>query len=152
MTDFIKLKEKLLGACEDYANDRIDAIQGAILSAKQGAFEENKSSAGDKYETGRAMMHLEIENQTAQLSEAQRLAREVKQIKLKSYDTVRSGSLVITNQGNYFMSIGAGRIEVNGDDYFAVGIQSPIGQQLMGCRTGDKFELNGRPFSITNIY
>lgn len=140
-------------ACVDYANERIDAIQDAIMAAKQAANEETKSSAGDKYETGRAMMHLEIENQMKQLSEAQRLSMEVKGLKLNSRSGIAEpGSLVITDHGDYFLSIGAGKITLDDIDYFAVGRQSPIGQKLLGVRAGDTFEFNGKTYTIEQIH
>jgi uncharacterized protein (UPF0128 family) len=153
MKDISDIKKELLRACVDYANERIDVIQDAIISAKQAANEETKSSAGDKYETGRAMMHLEIENQLKQLGEAQRLSQEVKGLKLNSRSgTIEPGSLVITDMGNYFLSIGAGKISLDETDYFAVGSQSPIGQKLLRLRVGDTFELNGKTYTIEEIH
>jgi len=153
MKDISDIKKELLRACVDYANERIDVIQDAIISAKQAANEETKSSAGDKYETGRAMMHLEIENQLKQLGEAQRLSQEVKGLKLNSRSgTAEPGSLVITDNGNYFLSIGAGKINLDETDYFAVGSLSPIGQKLLGLRVGGSFELNGKTYTIEEIH
>ena len=63
-----------------YVHERIAATQEAIYTAQLSANEETKSSAGDKYETGRAMAQLEIEKNTAQLAEALKLKQMLKQI------------------------------------------------------------------------
>ena len=54
--------------------------QEAISGAQNSANEETKSSAGDKYETGRAMAQLEIEKNMTQLAEAKRLKQTLEQI------------------------------------------------------------------------
>jgi len=51
-----------------YIDQRIDAAKKAIGEAQASANEETKSSAGDKYETGRAMMQLAIEQNSTQLA------------------------------------------------------------------------------------
>jgi hypothetical protein len=69
------VKVELIKACYDFINRRIETIQGVISAAQDSANDETKSSAGDKYETGRAMMQLEIENNSKQLTEALKSAR-----------------------------------------------------------------------------
>ena len=148
----IEIKKALYHACTDYIDQRIDSIQQSLLSAREAANDETKSSAGDKYETGRAMMQIEIDNQNGQLAEAQRLFAQLKNINPeKIHDVIQKGSLVKTNLGNYFIAIGAGKIEVEGNDYFAIGMSSPIGQQLLGLKPGDSFEFNGKTFTIQEV-
>src|SRR5882757_8326661 len=48
---------------------RIAAAKEAIEQAQQAANQEEKSSAGDKYETGRAMGHLQKDMHARQLAE-----------------------------------------------------------------------------------
>ena len=150
--DLIQIKRNLYDACIDYVNKRIDTVQQAIMSAREAADEETKNSTGDKYETGRAMMQLEIENQVVQLKEAQKLSDEIRNIRPgKHSDDVQAGSLVRTNLGTYFLAIGAGKITIDEQDYFAVAISSPIGQLLMGKKAGDSFELNGRSYTVEQV-
>lgn len=86
-------------------------ISKAIEHAQLAANEETKSSAGDKYETGRAMMQLEIEKQSVQLAEAMKLKHVLSQINPeKTTETIQSGSLVFTDQGNFYISISAGKL------------------------------------------
>jgi hypothetical protein len=51
-------------------HQRIASAEEAIRMAQESANQEGKSSAGDKYETGRAMAQLEIEKASGQLAEA----------------------------------------------------------------------------------
>ena len=58
----LKTKAKLYDSCLKLVDERVAHIEDAMRNAQASANEETKSSAGDKYETGRAMMHLEKEN------------------------------------------------------------------------------------------
>ena len=64
------IKQELYKLCQTYIQQRILTAKQAIEAAQQAANNETKSSSGDKYETGRAMMQLEIEKDSAQLSES----------------------------------------------------------------------------------
>ncbi|MCK7553750.1 hypothetical protein MKQ70_01525 [Chitinophaga sedimenti] len=55
----IDFKTRLKAAGELLIKDRIATTQLAIDNAQEAANNEGKSSAGDKYETGRAMGHLQ---------------------------------------------------------------------------------------------
>ncbi|HSY60679.1 MAG TPA: hypothetical protein VK796_02335, partial [Cytophaga sp.] len=66
-------KNTLYAYCTDYVTERITRLKTEIKKTQSSANEETKSSAGDKYETGRAMAQLEIEKNTKQLAEAERL-------------------------------------------------------------------------------
>ena len=106
--------------------------------AQESANQEDKSSAGDKYETGRAMAQLEIEKASGQLAEANKLKQALEHIHADaSGPIVKPGSLVITNQGSYFISIAAGKLTVDGETWFAISASSPLGATLMGRKEGD---------------
>jgi len=50
---------ELIKACEEYLNTRIAVIRKAMNGLKEDLENESKSSAGDKYETGREMINIE---------------------------------------------------------------------------------------------
>ena len=61
MRDFLKIKEQLYEACLLFVKNRLETVTNVIESNKKAMFSETKSSAGDKHETGRAMLQLEME-------------------------------------------------------------------------------------------
>lgn len=65
---------------------------------------------------------------------------------------MENGSIVLTNNGNFFISISAGRLLVDGIDYFAISLASPIGSKMRGLVPGDNFSLNGKDYSIISVY
>ena len=143
------IKQELYLLCEAFVQNRIDAINHAIASSQQAANEETKSSAGDKYETGRAMMQQETDQNRTQLSEAGKLQIALKNISTNTtYHTAEPGSLVTTDQGNFYIAISAGALTVNGKTYFAISPASPIGQKIKGQKAGFEFNINGNNYRI----
>ncbi len=125
----------------------------AMNDAQRSANEEDKSSAGDKYETGRAMMQIERDKAASQLEEALKLKRILDQIRPEvQHERILTGSVVITLLHNIFIAIGAGKIKVEGEDFLVVGSQSPLGKALMGKKPGDEFLFNNQSNAIVKIY
>src|SRR5258707_5924053 len=107
------IKQQLHSLCLTSIEERIKEAHQAIQFAQASANEETKSSAGDKYETGRAMAQLEIEKNSAQLAEANKLKQILLQlVTTQTTDSIQAGSLVITNQGRFYISIPAGQFTI----------------------------------------
>ena len=64
-----QLKEQLWVQCQKIVEHRLATAQQAMDAAQQSANQEEKSSAGDKYETGRAMAQLERDKAATQVEE-----------------------------------------------------------------------------------
>jgi hypothetical protein len=147
-----ELKKQLYEQCVDYIQKRMDAAQFALLETQKASNDDTKSSAGDKYETGREMIQQETNRHLAQLNEANKLKIALAQI---SPDAVSEqagpGSMVITDNGKFFIAISAGTLSVNNEVYFAVSIASPIGLMLKGLKKGNNFVLNGKPYRIIMV-
>lgn len=135
-----------------YVADCITAAQGAIDHAKESANDDTKSSAGDKYETGREMMQQEIDRNRKQLEESKKLKLILELIDpLKNCDSVMNGCLVTTNLGRFYIGISCGQLQIDGVNYFAISAMSPIGSKLMRQKVGYEFDFNGKMFKIENV-
>ena len=143
------IKEELYNQCIVYVQNRMAEAEHAFKDAEKAQNEDTKSSAGDKYETGRAMMQQEKDRNTIQLNEANKLMVALNLISTKGTSaTAETGSLVITNNGKFYMAISAGTLVVDSENYFAVSPASPIGLKLKGLKAGDEFGLNGRNYRV----
>ena len=113
---------------------------------------ESKSSAGDKFETGREMINIEWNKLSVQLNQYDHLETILKRIEdHKQNENVVLGSMVYTDSANYFISIPAGEIGDGKDKFYAVGIQAPIAQLRLGKKVGETVKFNGRQFTIKKI-
>lgn len=147
------LKQKLFESCQTYIAKRIATATDAIQTAQSSANEETKSSVGDKYETGRAMMQLEIEKNTAQRTEALKLKLQLDQLNVNHSSTiVQSGSLVATNHGNFFIAISAGKLSTDDQTFFAISPDSPVGLKLKGRQQGDTFVFNDKTYEVLKVW
>lgn len=144
-----EVKEKLLAACRHYANNRIAVAQEAMQNAQRSANEEDKNSAGDKYETGRAMMQIERDQAAVMLEEAQKLLSMLDRIKADAvHDSIMVGSLVRSKHVNFFIGISAGSITVEDTTFITIAPTSPIAQQLLGKVAGEQFKFKGQVQTI----
>ena len=67
------LKKDLYLFCQAYISNRKARIEARIAAVSEALEAESKSSAGDKHETGRAMLQLEREKLGHQLAEAEKI-------------------------------------------------------------------------------
>lgn len=152
MKSLKQVREVLIEECKNYVNSQVQHIQDAISGAQESAKNESKSSAGDKHETGKSQMQLEQEKNSVLL---QRMMLQKKVFPyLDNYVSngkVQLGSYVQTTQGNYFIAIGLGLIEIQGIKCFVVSPSAPIGKRLIDSEIGDSFEMNGKTIKVTEI-
>lgn len=147
-----ELKLQLLAHCRAETDARILGIADALASIETARNGETKSSAGDKFETGRAMMQIEEAKLNHQLSEAIKVREVLDQIKPGTGSgRIASGSLVATNRGNYFLAVGLGKVKLAGRTFFCTSLESPIGQLLHGREVGDAFEFNELSFEVLGV-
>lgn len=148
----IESKKALFESCNQLVNERVQMAEDGLKQAQAAANNETKSSAGDKYETGRAMMHLEKEKLSIQLSEAIKMRKALLLINpAKASIKGELGSIVKTSTANYYLAISAGALHVGAETYFAISPVSPIGQLLIGKEEGDKIEFGGKQSEIIAI-
>ncbi len=146
------IKEQLLHKIISLLDQRTELVRVAIDSAKESRDNETKSSVGDKYETGRTLMQMEVEKNRIQLTKTESLKNELLKINLhKKFDQVEFGSLVKTSQNNYFISSALGKIEVNNEIFYCISLASPIGKLLHTKKAGDQFSFQGKEILINNI-
>ena len=148
----MNLKKELYRQCRDYVNKRLETVQEIISSNQKALQSETKSSAGDKHETSRAMLQLEMEKAGQQLSGIFLMKDVLAKVELSEASKyAHLGSIVFTNTGTFFLSIAAGKLTVEGVEYYAISISSPIGKLLLGKQEKEEVYLNGKHIKITKI-
>ena len=146
------IKPKLYARCLAYVQERILTATEAMQAAQESANSESKSSAGDKYETGRAMAQLERDRHAQLLADAKRMLADLEKINPGiTTSVVVPGSLVRTSRGTFFLAISAGKLTLDGADYFAVSVASPIGALLLGKKAGEVVMFNKMGYEVLGI-
>ena len=148
----MNIKAQILKQIHNLLDKQISDAKKIVGQLKESRNNETKSSAGDKYETGRAMIQFELEKNEVQLNKLIKLKSDLKQIDFSQKRSFADlGSLVITNQGNYFLSAGIGRFIVSDVTYYAISQASPIGKLLYGKSKGENFTFNNKKFEIKSV-
>ena len=131
---------------------KIKSLELLINSTTESRDTANKSSAGDKHETSRAKIQTEIDNYSRQLDLALKNLLALEQIDTsKKYNLATQGSLITTEKGIFFISIGVGKLEIKSNNYFIISLLSPIGSAMKGLSKSEKFTFRGIKYSIKNV-
>jgi transcription elongation GreA/GreB family factor len=148
----VEIKHQLFQLCAEQIQQRITDAETAIAEARKASENDTKSSAGDKYETGRAMMQQEIDLNSRQLLEARKMQAQLQQINTENkHEFAQVGSLVETDQGDFYLAVSAGALFIGTKRYYAISVGSPMGLQVKGKKTGERFKLNGKEFQVLNV-
>lgn len=146
------MKKALVEILESIVTDRIQNAKKAMDAAQESANSEDKSSAGDKYETSRAMGQIDRDMYAKQMINAQNEMSILEKIDIaKPSISVGFGSLIETTAGCFFISISIGKIEIDGKIILAVSQNSPIGSILKGKKAGDTFIFLNKENKVISI-
>lgn len=165
----IEYKTSLQKKCITILEDRIYSIRSAMQEAQLAANGEEKSSAGDKYETSRAMNHIEKDMQASRLSAS---LKELENLLLvncnKIFNNVQKGSFVqcdrigtgrdlslkvgTSRDLSLFIAAGLGKLLFESQTILLVSPHAPIALKLAGKKAGDTFEFNNQKLGIKEVY
>ena len=143
------MKPIILTYVKTYLDKRMQTSLDAMNAAQESANGESKSSAGDKYETSRAMgqldrdMHARMYQQTL---EERKLVERIDESLI--YKKGALGAFLQTTMGDFFLSVSIGNINIDEKPIMIISPQSPIGALLMGKIVVDKFSFRGKEAEI----
>ena len=148
-----RIKKLLYNHCESSIKSRLLNYKKRSKDLYLSLNSETKSSAGDKHETGRAMIQLEIEKIAKQIHEIETEYLLFSKIKTDLFlDNVVNGSLVITHKNQYYLCVSAEEFNYNSKTYYCISKKSPIGLMLIGKKVGEKILFNKEEIEILKIY
>lgn len=146
------IKEKFVSEIYKVVNNRINEIEKEIKETNDSKKNESKSSAGDKYETGREMIQQVLNNLESQLNKYVQMKNDLDSINFDSKsDFVKAGSLIITNTDSFLISIAVGKIMIEEMEVYAISINSPIGNILKSKKINDVINFQNRKIEIIDI-
>jgi hypothetical protein len=151
--DYTNFKQQLYQQLLKVIQEKKGLLNTSFTESRKSLESEAKSTAGDKHETGRAMIQLEQEKMGKQLREVQKLEQTLVRVPHHIACTrVESGALVETNVGFFFISVGLGKIELENKEIIAIAPRAPLAQKMLGLEAKSSFDFNGRRVVIRSIY
>lgn len=137
----ITLQTERIAELNQYQKDLSDSLQS-----------ESKSTAGDKHDTSRAMIHLEQEKLQHQSHELNHQYQRLKEIAgLKELDIVTFGALVETETDVFLLGASLGKQIIDGRIVYCIGMEAPISQSILNKRVGENLFFNGQVGEIKSI-
>lgn len=149
----ISLKGQLKDFCVSLLEQRLDTADKLVATAQESANNEGKSSAGDKYETGRAMGHLQKE---MYLRQAETIRQEL--LKAKATDVklqtgmIKKGTVVITDRLIVFICAGLGKKIIDNRTILFVSDEAPLFKLLYQKKEGEIFTVDKTEHMIRSIW
>jgi hypothetical protein len=149
----IQWKQVLLDVCLATLVSRMEVASSAMQSAQESANSEDKSSAGDKYETGRAMSQLDRDMNARQLEEAKSALALAEKIPVSQcYDKVVQGAVALTDEFVFFLGVGLGIKEVQGRQVVFLSSAAPLAMELMNKKKGDFVLFKGKKVLLIDVF
>ena len=147
------MKAQAYQFCQDYILERLERIKTSINEVHTALHYETKSSAGDKHETGRAMLQLEREKLGNQLFEAEKIKEVLSKVAIeKKHTAIGLGSLIKTEKEYYFIAISAGVLELDACKIFCISPKTPIAKMILGKEVGHLFVINGMKKRVVSLF
>lgn len=146
-------KHQLYITCLHLVEEKITGINQLIADAQASSNNDTKSSMGDKYETTREMMQIEINKLNKQLHEAQQMLLALKVIDPnKECQTVEAGAVVETDKMMFFIATAIGKVLHADANYMVISPASPLGKTMQGKKAGETATVNGATYAIRRIH
>lgn len=150
--DNLELKKCIVDTVIESIQEKIDVENKLIAQARECAADDPTCCAGNKYETTRAMMHIDIEQYSLRVVELQSELKGIASIDISIKDRVDIGAVVKTNIGNFFIAISGDDIEIEDEEYTPISIASPIGALLKGKKKDNTATFRGKKIKIEDLF
>ncbi|MEX1189056.1 MAG: 3-oxoacyl-ACP synthase [Bacteroidia bacterium] len=148
----MSLKQDVIDTCRDLLKSRQLELQKDEESARESAASETKSSAGDKHETSRELIHRDREIITQSLNELSKQLLELDKAQdAASSDLIRLGSIVKTSLGYFFLGPSLGFVNSNDLKVACVSVSAPIALVILGKSAGESVNFRGNILKIESV-
>lgn len=143
---------ELFNHCKNELANNLELLEVRERELRQALSSDHKSSAGDKHETGRAMIQLDREKLGEQIKKIEKQQQVLFTLKkTERSSSIGLGSIVMTSKANYYISVAVGSCIIASKTYYCISAQSPIGSLLLGKKVGDSIQFNMQLISIKKL-
>lgn len=149
----LERKERVWNAVVRVAQERLEAARERFETLRQSLESEGKSTAGDKHETGRAMVQQEMERAAAELNQAEALLRNVMRPLPARAVPAQWGSWVVLDSGEVVIAAALGAIDLPWGRVQVISPASPLAQALLHAQAqpGTEVSVNGRVVRVRSV-
>lgn len=144
-------KPSLLAKAQEILKEQIKDIQRQLAELQESSEVEEKSSAGDKFETHQEMLHQTRDILEKRLSSSKAMLSQLNAVPIKQLDSIQEGTLFEVPMGRIWVSIPMGKVVMDGVDYQLVSKDSPLVAALWNLKKGEKADFRGKGIEIKEL-
>jgi transcription elongation GreA/GreB family factor len=145
-------KKALIESINKEIQAKIHRLESEMNELQFALSDDTKSTSGDKHETSRAMAQQEIQNLGENLQNWLKMNGLASTLMDKKCMDVQLGALVHTQNKTFFISVGLGKIIIDGKEIYCLAPSSPLSQVLLGKTIGETATFGGNKHEVINIY
>ena len=135
-------KSELIAELDKQLQTKLSYLTTNLQQAIDSRNFDTKSSAGDKFETSREMAQIEIHKIETEISKTQQFITDLFS-KLTQF--------IITDKGDFLISIPFGKLMVDGTAVFCISNNAPITKQLINTKVSSNFDYGGVVYNVIDI-
>lgn len=142
-------KDDVRSYVKDMLAEKIRKLENFIQFTLEASRDVKKTP---KYDSIREEIQEEIYQLQRQLASLHEMNRNMAKVLNRTTSQVRLGSIVITNKARFYISVSLGEFFYEGDRFYAISLESPMAQTMIGRQVGDVFVLNNIEQEIVDIF
>ncbi|HEY5749839.1 MAG TPA: hypothetical protein VIU12_27420 [Chryseolinea sp.] len=149
------LKTHIYRVCERRLEALIADFKDRIQSLQQTQGLGNDETYGDQTLAVTAQQMSEVEALSQSLDFVSEEMRQLEWVKAASaivHHVAEPGAVVVTNAGSFFIAIGVGPFEVQGETYVGLSPKRALFTAMQGKKAGDVVHYHGAPYTINNVF
>ncbi len=154
-TDKAQLKREILTAGLKKHEAIIQDFQNRIKEMIATDGNINEEEYDSHVQSQKAETLTEVSLLSDQLQFANRESYELKRLEWSIEDqhrVVAFGTVVVTDQGTFFISASIEEFSVNGQPVFGLSVLSPLYKNMRGKKVGETFKYGGKRYLIKEIF
>jgi transcription elongation GreA/GreB family factor len=149
----LKIKKALLEISKSEIQRQMSIQKQAMDDAQEEA-NAHKGAMESRYDSFKEEAQRKKDGHAQQYHQLMKLDSALGNVLIEEYKEVKFGSVVETEQTNYFLFayIFDEPLEVDGKKYLSINMLSPLGKAMSGLKKGSKVTFNNKELTILEIY
>ncbi|MDO1450540.1 hypothetical protein Q0590_29965 [Rhodocytophaga aerolata] len=151
--DKLGLKKRILEESRNNQQLLRDDLRGSGQERVESVNQNDDDDFTDHFESTREEVMEEVNLVAPQADAAQAQLQLLDRMEVEAlHEQVKVGSVVLTDQQNFFVSTSLPVFEVEGKQYLGVSTDSPIYHAMKDKKKGDSFTLNDVQYHIKEVF
>ncbi len=144
-------KQKLIELCRETQRKMVESAKQAMNEAQHALNDYGPNK--DRYDSFRDQLISRRDMFAGQYQKALSDMNVLEKINCQDLKTkVEFGAIIVSDHARFIIAISSGKIEHEGNLYYAISPAVPLYKVMEGLKVGDSFEFNGKRQTIKELF